>query len=214
MNVCGAYCFRSDYSLYIFLSFFSFGILPCIRSSSYTSRLGYPAASIIVSGLEASRAPYSKSHARRLKRKEREGLAGGGMESLKSALPSITTMITSGGGVSSSKSAGEDRPNDMPATSSNTTTAAAASAGELDPKSESVAALEATTSSPPTRLGQIGEGKGTPLTRSQRRRALWVIFSLPPPSSLKTRRSVFLYFYFGYCLNLGCTGKPSDFVNR
>jgi hypothetical protein len=129
-----------------------------------SSRL--PADSIIVSGLEASRAPYSKSHARRLKRKEREGLAGGGMESLKTALPSITTMIASGTG---SKSAGED---DTPAIS---TAASAGTSAKLDPKSESAALVEA----PPTRLGQIGQGKGTPLSRSQRRRALWVNFFFP-----------------------------------
>ncbi|KAH8998924.1 ribosome biogenesis protein SLX9-domain-containing protein, partial [Lactarius hatsudake] len=90
-----------------------------------------------------SRAPYSKSHARRLKRKERERLAGGGMESLESALPSITTdgVIATG----TSRSAGEG-----PTT-------------PADPEAPS----------PPARLvGQIGQGKGTPLTRSQRRRAL------------------------------------------
>ena len=37
-------------------------------------------------GLEASRAPYSKSHARILRRKEREQIAGGSLESLVSAI--------------------------------------------------------------------------------------------------------------------------------
>ncbi|KAH9175310.1 ribosome biogenesis protein SLX9-domain-containing protein [Lactarius sanguifluus] len=99
---------------------------------------------LFIERLEASRAPYSKSHARRLKRKEWERLAGGGMESLESALPSITTtdvVIATG----TSKSAGEG-----PTT-------------PADPEAPS----------PPARLvGQIGQGKGTPLTRSQRRRAL------------------------------------------
>ncbi|KAI0307762.1 ribosome biogenesis protein SLX9-domain-containing protein, partial [Multifurca ochricompacta] len=84
---------------------------------------------LFIERLEASRVPYSKSHARRLKRKEKEQLVGD-MESLKTALPSITSMSGKG------------------------------SAGEY-------AALAM-----PVRPGQIGEGKGTPLTRSQRRRAL------------------------------------------
>ncbi|KAI9460923.1 ribosome biogenesis protein SLX9-domain-containing protein, partial [Lactarius psammicola] len=96
---------------------------------------------LFIERLEASRAPYSKSHARRLKRKEGERLAGGGMESLKTALPSITTVVIASG---TSNSAGEDLNDSSPAKAP----------------------------SPPTRLGQIGQGKGTPLTRSQRRRAL------------------------------------------
>ena len=39
-------------------------------------------------GLEASRSPYSKSHARRLKRKEKEVFAGG-MDGLKSVISSL-----------------------------------------------------------------------------------------------------------------------------
>ena len=119
--------------------------------------------SIIVSGLEASRTPYSKSHARRLKRKEREQLSGSGMESLKTALPSIT----------SSKSAGEDPGGVM--TTSAKSTAAATTTGPSS-ESECAPAPDTEAPSPPTRLGQIGQGKGTPLTRSQRRRALCVNF--------------------------------------
>ncbi len=88
-------------------------------------------------------------------------------------------------------------------TPASTTTAAdaAASTGtsaKLDPRSEAVAHHPDT---PSPRLGQIGQGKGTPLTRSQRRRALWVI-------SLKTRRSGFFF------LILGRTAKQSVFVNH
>jgi ribosome biogenesis protein SLX9 len=161
LNVCGAYCFRS----YYLLTFFSRPLLLAIFDSSLTrlvsSRLPLR-RSIIVSGLEASRTPYSKSHARRLKRKERERLAGSGMESLKTALPSIT----------SSKSAGED-PGGM------TTSAKSTAATSTGPSAESECAPAPDTEapSPPTpRLGQIGQGKGTPLTRSQRRRALCVYF--------------------------------------
>ena len=82
------------------------------------------------------------------------------MEALKTALPSIT----------SSKSAGED-PGGM-ITSAKTTVAAT-----INPSFESECAPDTPDTeapSPPTRLGQIGQGKGTPLTRSQRRRALCV----------------------------------------
>ncbi|KAH9985405.1 ribosome biogenesis protein SLX9-domain-containing protein, partial [Russula compacta] len=89
---------------------------------------------LFIERLEASRAPYSKSHARRLKRKEREQLAGG-LDLLKAALPSIAPTAVS----AAERSAGEGRD--------------AATAGGALP-------------------GQIGEGKGNPLTRSQRRRAL------------------------------------------
>jgi hypothetical protein len=83
------------------------------------------------------------------------------MESLKTALPSITTMISG----NSSKSAGEDD------TSAINAAASTGPSAKLDPKSES-AALVPHPEAPPTRLGQIGQGKGTPLSRSQRRRAL------------------------------------------
>jgi hypothetical protein len=159
--------FPQRLSPYIFFPPLFFFLASCrFRSSSNTSRLTgyYPAASIIVSGLEASRAPYSKSHARRLKRNERERLAGGGMESLKIALPSI------------SKSAEDDDD-----TTANAKTTAAAS-------TESVPDNSTEAPSSPARLGQIGQGKGAPLTRSQRRRALCVILFLP----LKTRPSLVL----------------------
>jgi hypothetical protein len=167
---------------FFFLSFWDLAVYSFLLLH-VSSRL--PAASIIVSGLEASSAPYSKSHARRLKRKEREGLAGGGMESLKTALPSITTMISG----NSSKSAGEDD------TSAINAAASTGPSAKLDPKSES-AALVPHPEAPPTRLGQIGQGKGTPLSRSQRRRALWVIFFFPLHEAIDV-------FFCCCCLNLG-----------
>ncbi|KAH9082127.1 ribosome biogenesis protein SLX9-domain-containing protein [Lactarius deliciosus] len=115
---------------------------------------------LFIERLEASRAPYSKSHARRLKRKERERLAGGGMESLESALPSITTdgVIATG----TSRSAGEG-PTTPAGSARPTAGASTGPSAEPDPEAPS----------PPARLlGQIGQGQGTPLTRSQRRRAL------------------------------------------
>ncbi|KAI9445243.1 ribosome biogenesis protein SLX9-domain-containing protein, partial [Lactarius indigo] len=120
---------------------------------------------LFIERLEASRAPYSKSHARRLKRKERERLAGGGMESLKTALPSITTNVVIASGTS--KSAEED-PNTPPGNAKTTAAASTGPSAESDPKFVS----DPEAPSPPARLGQIGKGKGTPLTRSQRRRAL------------------------------------------
>ena len=153
-------------------------------------------SSIIVSGLEASRAPYSKSHARRLKRNERERLAGGGMESLKYALPSITTLIADGNS-GGSKSAGQD-DHTSPAISTVAATSTGPSA-KLDPKSESGDALvpdPAAPSPPPTRLGQIGQGQDTPLTRSQRRRALWVIFFFPLHPLFLEKRDDRCFFFF------------------
>ncbi|KAF8481136.1 ribosome biogenesis protein SLX9-domain-containing protein, partial [Russula ochroleuca] len=48
---------------------------------------------LFIERLEASRAPYSKSHARRLKRREKEQLTGR-LWSLKAALPSIAPTTT------------------------------------------------------------------------------------------------------------------------
>jgi len=119
--------------------------------------------------LEASRAPYSKSHARRLKRKEREQLAGD-LGSLRAALPSMAPTDASGStSGSGDKTAG--RVIDPAATVSNTAPASASA--------KSITRSKLTTSTPdleeaqqPTRPGMIGEGKGKPLTRSQRRHAL------------------------------------------
>ncbi|KAH9064267.1 ribosome biogenesis protein SLX9-domain-containing protein [Lactarius vividus] len=120
---------------------------------------------LFIERLEASRAPYSKSHARRLKRRERERLAGGGMESLESALPSITTDVVIATGISKSAVEG---PNTPAGSAKSLAAAPTGSSAEPDPKF--VPDPEAPP--PPARLGQIGQGQGTPLTRSQRRRAL------------------------------------------
>jgi len=130
-------------------------------------------------GLEASRAPYSKSHARRLKRKEKEELVGGRLGTLQAALPSIAPIPAASPG---ERSAGKL---DAPAataiiTTIITPTAAASSAKKLVDRSKStdVPDPEVAPQQPRTRPGQIGEGKGTPLTTSQRRRALYDIYLL------------------------------------
>jgi ribosome biogenesis protein SLX9 len=135
-------------------------------------------------GLETSRAPYSKSHARRLKRKENEQLAGG-LGMLQAALPSIApTAATSATTSASERSAGMG---DVPAATviaTATATRRVASAKQLVAKSKSKSNViperpgEPAAPQPTTRPGQIGEGKGTPLTRSQRRRTLYDPFSV------------------------------------
>ncbi|KAI0257601.1 ribosome biogenesis protein SLX9-domain-containing protein [Lactifluus subvellereus] len=128
--------------------------------------------------LEASRAPYSKSHARRLKRKEKEHLAGGGMEILKTALPSITarSTTTAVAAVSGKRSAGseEEERGQQEQDGSDAAGANPDASTSINAKSKSKSTSESPSSHrpQPTRPGQIGEGKGTPLTRSQRRRAL------------------------------------------
>ncbi|TFY83767.1 hypothetical protein EWM64_g232 [Hericium alpestre] len=97
--------------------------------------------------LEASRSPYSKSHNRRLKRREKEQV-GGGLETIKHAI-------------------------------------AAVESGEATPSRSAPGDAEKVTADAPadekrsarTRPGQIGEGKGAPLKRSQRKQALCVPFS-------------------------------------
>jgi ribosome biogenesis protein SLX9 len=147
---------------------------------------------LVVTGLEASRTPYSKSHARRLKRREKEELTAGGLGSLKAALPSIapTTRTTAATIIGDSSSAGEL---DAAATTT-TATATATAAASMKPinnklKSKSKSTKQPTDQSevpppsPTTRPGQIGEGHGAPLMRSQRRRralyATYFLFSLP-----------------------------------
>jgi hypothetical protein len=183
--------------------------------------------------LEASRAPYSKSHARRLKRREKEQLTAGGLGSLKAALPSIapttTTTRTTAATVIGDRPAGE-------LDAAATTTAAAiidafASASESvkpinESKSKSKSKQPATTDQsevpppppPPstTRPGQIGECHGAPLMRSQgRRRALYGHISLP---TVILRLIIdcgssflFLFFFFGFSGEY--TGRPNVSVN-
>jgi ribosome biogenesis protein SLX9 len=132
-------------------------------------------------GLEASRAPYSKSHARRLKRKEKEQLAGG-LGILQAALPSIAltaaTATTTSAGVTP---AGKGDATAATIVTTATATRRVASAKKTVSKPESNVIPDApgdaaVPQSTTTRPGQIGEGKGTPLTRSQRRRALYEPF--------------------------------------
>lgn len=125
-------------------------------------------------GLEASRAPYSKSHARRLKRKEKEELAGGRLGTLQAALPSIASMPAA--------SADERSAGKLDAPAATTTATAASSVKKLvgvgGSKPTDVSDPEVAPQQPQTRPGQIGQGKGTPLTTSQRRRALYDIICL------------------------------------
>jgi len=140
-------------------------------------------------GLEASRAPYSKSHARRLKRKEKEELVGGRLGTLQAALPSIAPMPAASAG---ERSAGKlDAP---AATVITTITATAASSAKLVAKSKLPDAPDpGIAPQPKMRPGQIGEGKGTPLTKSQRRRALYDIILLPCRAPAT---EVMLFFFF------------------
>jgi hypothetical protein len=119
-----------------------------------------------ITGLEASRAPYSKSHARRLKRREKEQLTGR-LGSLKAALPSIApTATTSSAAIVGERSAEE--VDAATATTSTTVTAARSGATVKPTQQPTITAIPR-----PTRPGQIGEGNDAPLTKSQRRRALY-----------------------------------------
>lgn len=97
-----------------------------------------------LSGLEASRSPYSKSHARRLKRKTKEQV-GGGLSDIQAAIAAVE----------------EDAPQLVQASIRE-----AAEAETQGPK--------ATGNEPRVKPnpGLIGEGKGAPLTKSQRKKAL------------------------------------------
>jgi hypothetical protein len=142
-----------------------------------------------ITGLEASRAPYSKSHARRLKRREKEELTAGGLGSLKAALPSIapTTRTTAATTIGGSSAGQMDA-----AATTNTTTATAAAIiddasvkpinNELKSKSKQPTdQLEMPPPPPTPRPGQIGESHDAPLMRSQRRRrALYGIYFYLP----------------------------------
>ncbi|KAI9457731.1 ribosome biogenesis protein SLX9-domain-containing protein [Russula earlei] len=140
---------------------------------------------LFIQRLEASRAPYSKSHARRLKRRERERLgAVGDLTSLRAALPSVASLAEAAADGGGARSAGK-KAIDAAATAS-TSSAAIAGEGVLDddgaasPKFVAKSNSSATATITPdarvapqsTRPGMIGEGRGNPLSRSQRRRAL------------------------------------------
>lgn len=147
-------------------------------------------------GLEASRAPYSKSHARRLKRREKEQLTAGGLGSLKAALPSIApTRTTASTVIIGDSSAGEL---DAAATTTNMTTTAAASDVSVKPMNKLKSKQPTDVPPPPTtRPGQIGEGTGAPLVRSQRRHALYeLIITICHFAFATVAAHLFFFFFF------------------
>jgi hypothetical protein len=161
-----------------------------------------------ITGLEASRAPYSKSHARRLKRREKEELTAGGLSSLKAALPSIApTRTTTAATIVGDSSAGELAA--AAATTTATATAAAVNDASVKPinklKSKSkqpTDQLEMPPPPPTTRPGQIGEGHGAPLMRSQRRRrALYGTHFYLPTVILQLGRLILFFFFFNVATN-------------
>ncbi|KAI0830642.1 ribosome biogenesis protein SLX9-domain-containing protein [Trametes gibbosa] len=95
--------------------------------------------------LEQSRSPYSKSHERRLKRKAKEQVAGG-MDDITAAIFAVEDAIPTA--VQNTIAADAQEP-----------------AGTDEPRTQ------ARTKPQP---GQIGEGKGVPLSKNQRKRALQV----------------------------------------
>lgn len=88
--------------------------------------------------LESTHSPYSKSHARRQKRKAREQL-GGGLDDIQLALAAVDDEAVEVAEESAAPSADEPQPVHK----------------KVKPKP-----------------GQIGEGKGAPLSKAQRQRAL------------------------------------------
>ncbi|KAI0652200.1 ribosome biogenesis protein SLX9-domain-containing protein [Trametes meyenii] len=101
---------------------------------------------IFMKRLEQSRSPYSKSHERRLKRKAKEQVAGG-MSDMHAAISAVEDAI--------------------PAVVQNTIAAADAVAD-----ADAIDGPDAFKTKPKPKPGLIGEGKGTPLTKNQRKRAL------------------------------------------
>lgn len=104
---------------------------------------------INLSGLEASRSPYSKSHSRRLRRKAKEQI-GGGLSDIQAAIADVE----------------DDAPELI-----QTSIREAAEAEARGPK--------APTNEPRVKFnpGLIGEGKGAPLSKAQRKKALCVFIS-------------------------------------
>src|SRR5438046_3487646 len=95
----------------------------------------------LVVGLEAGHTPYSKSHARRLKRRAREQLANG-MDDIRAVINALDENTAGLGPGARPAEEPTDAHGDAP--------------------------------KPKGLPGQIGEGKGAPLTKSQRKRALFV----------------------------------------
>lgn len=100
--------------------------------------------------MEASRSPYSKSHARRLKRKAKEQV-GGGLSDIQAAITAVE----------------EDAPKLIQAS--------IREAAEAEAEGPKGTVNEPRVKSNP---GLIGQGRGAPLTKAQRKKALCVsIFS-------------------------------------
>ena len=95
-------------------------------------------------GLGLSSTPYSKSHARRLKRKAREQIASG-LDDVVAALPPIIANAE----VTLASSEGKTNSSDAKGAHSNKRQA---------------------------QNGLIGEGKGAPLSKNQRKNVLYVTF--------------------------------------
>ncbi|RPD81976.1 hypothetical protein L226DRAFT_528186 [Lentinus tigrinus ALCF2SS1-7] len=100
---------------------------------------------LFIQRLEQSRSPYSKSHERRLKRKAREQVAGG-MSDIQAAISAVEDAI--------------------PVAVQNSVVA------DLDAEAGGPDVSQPKRVKP--KPGQIGEGKGAPLTKNQRKRALQV----------------------------------------
>jgi ribosome biogenesis protein SLX9 len=119
----------------------------------------------IQTGLEASRSPYSKSHARRLKRKAKEQI-GGGFSDVKAAIAEVEGDASV-------------EPVQQSIRESSKVGAGRVSSSTNEPRVKS-------------NPGQIGEGKGAPLTKEQRKKALCVpfvsfcFFEFPTTSFLQT----------------------------
>ena len=100
---------------------------------------------LLCPGLESTQSPYSKSHNRRLKRKAKEQLAGG-LGDMHVAIGALEDdNLTIG-------------DHDQQSVEAN--------AKNFVPKEIKL--------KPKVKPGQIGEGKGAPLNKSQRKRALYV----------------------------------------
>lgn len=89
--------------------------------------------------LESTHSPYSKSHARREKRKAREQLGGSGLDDMQLALAAVDDDADEAVDKPTAPSVDEPQPVQK----------------KMKPKP-----------------GQIGEGKGAPLSKAQRQRAL------------------------------------------
>ena len=93
--------------------------------------------------LQASQSPYSRSHNRRLKRKEKQQL-GSGMDDLNAVLGAIDDPVEE----------------------------------VQQPGITTARRRDTSNEKPRVKPGQIGEGRGAPLTKAQRKKALWAVSCL------------------------------------